>query len=967
MSQAKNMCVEIVPPVKECTADNGATQSLGSLSAKLALPWQGYILARPRLYNLVQRLRHGGIVAIVAGPGFGKTALIGDLLRRHQGPSAYYTLDESDTEPRVLLHGLFSAIGLIDVAAGTRGLEWLSSARPYPTNLEDLVVSLASSLPSREQGHGADCATMPFLAIDAVQHLPPNSYSAKCLRLFVEALPPGWLCALLSQTPLGLDTTQLQAQSRLVSIDHRTLRLTPVEVRAWAQEAWGIELSLPDARAIWRLTEGWPVALVLMGEQMRRAGRLVDRNWVMALLRKGTGLTRYLEEKVFVSLEPAAAEVFMTAWPLPRVEFPRDEELLPPGSEIVLEDLAQRGFLVTKTGGRTFTLHPLARAFSEKELSRRHPEAVRAARTRTAVHLSKFGRYREAASLHLLNEDLEAAAGPLRELAMNTLNASTPYPEYEWLDLLPETLISNEPWLLTVRARLLQDRGHYEEARALYRTAQQFFSRESEKEGSLQAALGEALCLYVIGRWQESLDVLSRAERLASSPSQRVEVLCNMASVLMALCRWDEAVERLELASAQLPADKRRAMEGRLNIYRARLFFLRGQYRLAAHWAARGVKASNRVGQEMFATALNASATILAQLGEYNQALLQGEAALALVIARRWAFMEAPVHLCLAEVKLGLEMRREGLAHAKRALEASRRHGDVEAEVWAWNLLGDICRQTGSPVKALRHHEKALELASAGSLSSYETARALCAIGIDQAVLGRSDEATNALREAASLARAKGLGAILSASRLYEGWLLALEGQERAAYSALTEFGRLAAEGGHLHFLLQEAGVALPIFALCHRFETAAFVREAIVPRLSTRQQRRYLDMAEGPTYPTDVPLGLLHRHRPQPRPAKKGSTGAIQPEEEQLAARVAQLTNRELEILKLIGLGLPNKVIAARLFIAEKTVKTHTNRMFRKLEVTNRLQAVLAFQAYQRYQASSSPPRERPSISSQK
>jgi DNA-binding NarL/FixJ family response regulator len=50
-----------------------------------------------------------------------------------------------------------------------------------------------------------------------------------------------------------------------------------------------------------------------------------------------------------------------------------------------------------------------------------------------------------------------------------------------------------------------------------------------------------------------------------------------------------------------------------------------------------------------------------------------------------------------------------------------------------------------------------------------------------------------------------------------------------------------------------------------------------------------------------------------------------------------------------MVALGMPNKVIGAKLFITEKTVKTHTNHIFRKLGVVSRLQATLVFQSYQR------------------
>lgn len=56
----------------------------------------------------------------------------------------------------------------------------------------------------------------------------------------------------------------------------------------------------------------------------------------------------------------------------------------------------------------------------------------------------------------------------------------------------------------------------------------------------------------------------------------------------------------------------------------------------------------------------------------------------------------------------------------------------------------------------------------------------------------------------------------------------------------------------------------------------------------------------------------------------------------------IDDLTSREKEILNLVAKGASNHEIAEKLFIREVTVKTHLNNIFKKLNVTNRTQAVL-------------------------
>lgn len=70
-------------------------------------------------------------------------------------------------------------------------------------------------------------------------------------------------------------------------------------------------------------------------------------------------------------------------------------------------------------------------------------------------------------------------------------------------------------------------------------------------------------------------------------------------------------------------------------------------------------------------------------------------------------------------------------------------------------------------------------------------------------------------------------------------------------------------------------------------------------------------------------------------------------PRRRQAAAKLAQLTDREREVVTAVGQGKPNAEIAAELYMSEATVKTHITRTFSKLDVTNRVQlTIFAYEA---------------------
>lgn len=144
---------------------------------------------------------------------------------------------------------------------------------------------------------------------------------------------------------------------------------------------------------------------------------------------------------------------------------------------------------------------------------------------------------------------------------------------------------------------------------------------------------------------------------------------------------------------------------------------------------------------------------------------------------------------------------------------------------------------------------------------------------------------------------------------------------------------------------LREVGVTVPILAL-----TTFADDKSIFGALEAGASGYLLKDVAAPELIKAIQAAARGEPQLSPQVTKRVMSRALRPEQEQKAPEpppatstaAGELSERELEVLALIGQGKSNKEIADELVISERTVKSHVSNILTKLDLTDRTQAAI-------------------------
>lgn len=898
---------------------------MGFLTTKLYRPrTRPNMVVRARLFEQLDQALVNDIplILVSAPPGFGKSTLVSAWAGHTNLPFAWVSLDETDNAPNRFWGYLASALKTVLPDLDT---SQFTSSQP--------VQSADPGFFRQELLNQLAALNRPFLLALDDYHLIENPLIHNDLDYFINHIKSVGHVVLLTRADPPIHIPRRRARGELVEIRAMDLRFTNAEAAEFLRNCMALELSEEDIYALDNRTEGWITGLQLAAVTLRT---IEDRHsFIQAFHGDDRLVTDYLIEEVLLQQSADRQSFLLQTSVLGRFNTHLCNALTGriDSAQLLAQMENENLFLIPLDNQREwFRYHALFARLLRKKLEQTiGQQGMRQLLQRASEECVHQGFLVEAVQYMFLSGDESGAAALIARHAQEIFAINELPMLMHWSTRLPDRIVSQMPGLCLSLGWASHATGNPEKSQHFVRlvegnigvTVDAFLARSVEEQQALPkevlASIIEAAVLQArldIDR-EISLETLERyncilpwlvperdREPYANNvPSaMRPAMTFQMGMAYAMLGKPSLAVPALE-ESIQLSRHKSNHFLVALGLgYLGQVQAEQGRLYKAEETWQEALDYAREFGLEknaFFSVALAGLASLAYERNELSRAeQLLGEG---IRLARTWPAWQGllPGYILLAKVRLangdssGAEKALDELGCFSRTAPQIINPAIEACRAWLW-----ICQDLAGKAAAWLQSRQPLNL--------------------DQ--------------------------------RLVQVWGLVKLGEPSIALKKLDRIISEAENAGLNGYLVR--GLALKAFAqyASGRMEHALIsLHQALKLAESEGYVRTFVDL--------DGPMEILLKKRIPPqfevyalrlRSAFLRSTDSADASRamiiaaEQANSRLSNpLTQRELEILRMLVAELDNEAIAKALYISIHTVKKHFTHIFEKLGVDNRLQAV--------------------------
>lgn len=870
-------------------------------------PPRTHIVSRPRLS---ERMKDGVLhkLTIISAPaGFGKTTLVCEWLDGNDIPAAWISLDESDGDPVRFLTYLVAALQTLISGVGDGVLAALQSSQSVAPL--DLLTSLLNELVSIEDD---------FILVLDDYHVMDSKPVDELLAFLVEHMPSHMHLVITTREDPALPLARLRARNQLTEIRAADLRFSESEAAEFLNHVMGLHLSAEEIAALDKRTEGWVAGLQLAALSMQ--GKADTSAFIRSFSGANQFVLDYLLEEVLHKQTEAMQGFLLRTSILNRLSASLCDALLQAenaSSQGTLETLEHDNLFVIPLDDerRWYRYHHLFRDLLRQRLSQTYnKEEIAGMHIRASEWFEQNGEVGEAFQHAMSAGDVERAA---RLLEQNWLAMDENFQTGTWLgwaNQLPLSVRRLRPVLLTQMGWSHMDAGNAEASESCLK----------EAEASLKNPLEEL--------------VIVEAEQFRTLPAR---IAFARAYNAQTQNRFDDVVKHVETALDIIPHDDQ-YMQAQASSILSAAYWASGELNKSFELMSNWVDAAQQAGNIVFAVAASfGKADILITQGRLRDAKQVYETALRLAAAHNAEQHTAHHHLGLGLLHHEMGEDERAAQHLQKAFELGRQTTIVD-----WMYRKNLAQAQ------LKESEGDFD-AALGFLD--EAARAYVRTPIPnlrpvEAMKAQVYLKQNRLDKAQAWAAESGLSLHDKPDYLHEFAQLTLarimladspnEQQILDVLNLLDAQLKLAQKQNRLRSQIEI--LTLQAFTLHAEGETAHAI-SALEQALQLAEPEGYLHL-------------FVSEGKPMAELLSKIKSGNLQGYTKRILAKLARhihpssfiiqplidpLSERELEVLRLIAQGLSNQEITQKLIVALSTVKGHNLRIFAKLQAKSRTEAV--------------------------
>ncbi len=823
------------------------------------------------------------LTLISAPAGYGKTTAAVEWLSEYDGEVLWLSLDEEENDPARFIAYLVAAFQKVDAGVGSQIMQMVKSPEPPP--VETLFTSLINDL--------AGINTPMILALDDY-HFIQTAKIHEMAGYFLQHQPNHLHQVVLTREDPLLPVSRLLARGQALEIRQEDLRFTAGESAEFLGQKMGVKLAKTELESLQRRTEGWVAGLQFAALSLQ--GHPDLQNYVQQFTGSNRYILDYLFEEVF-NRQSAEVQEFLVRTSILK-------QLTAELCDVISEREDSQQVLLALEKGNLFIVpldlsrewyryHRLFRDLLRHRLQIQEPSLGAALHLKASQWYEGQGMQAEALQ-HALNAEQWNRAGDLvLGLSNRMMKQGEIVTLLGWFKQFPEQVMQGNPHLCLEYAWVLILSGQNEAADAWLTHVESVTREMPEHHGSLVSA--QAFVARTKGDIPATIELSEKALILIAEEDRATR---GILAINLGITYWH--VGQMEQAEKSLLEAQALAQEtGNMYALLSAIVFLG---RVQAVWG--NLRNAVRIFEGAVEKGGKAPIVALAYLDL------------------------AAIHYEWNE----LNVCREYLEKGQKINEAS---GNLEFQSAGYMLEARLEKAIGNPEAQAAALEAVQELIQSGAIPTPNHNR--CLAFLVEMALSEGDT--------------------MAAEQLVKQLEMDVDAHPFYRYIGLAQERLLIAQGDNSTAARRLQGktitadqadwayggiVARILVSIAIGDKEGGF--EVFTEALERSQAEGYL-RAYADHGPALVPHLLEAARRGMNPEYIQRILACIRRDEAvetAAASQVEKLSERELEVLRLIAVGLSNREIAEQLYLSTGTIKTHVHNICGKLGVSNRTQAVM-------------------------